>query len=393
MEGRATSDAAAAAPRLRGSYRLFRIFGFEVKLNLTWLLLALLITWTLAAGLFPADYPGLAPGTYWWMGLAGAFGILLSIVFHELTHSLVARRLGVEVRGITLFIFGGVAEMEAEPPRPGVEFPMAVAGPIASLLLAGVFQLFERLAGAWALPVSVGAVAHYLSVLNLVLAAFNLVPAFPLDGGRMLRAVLWHATGDLSRATRVASRIGSGFGIALMVLGGLAFIQGSFIAGMWWILIGAFVRSAATGSYRHLLVRKALTGKRVRELMTSDPITVGPDATVEQLLEEYVYRHHHKLLPVVAAGALQGCVSIADIKRVPREHWPSVTVSEIATPCSDTNTVAPDTRAEELLAAIARPGAGSRFMVVEEGRLIGVVSLRDLTEYVKLKLDIESPQS
>lgn len=389
MHGQPTPAAAAATPSMRGSYRLFRLFGFEIKLNLTWLLLALLITWTLATALFPADYPGLAPATYWWMGLAGAVGVLFSIVFHELSHSLVARRFGLNIRGITLFIFGGVAEMEAEPARPQVEFLMAVAGPVSSLLLGGAFLALEWLALASAWPVAVGGVAHQLGVLNLVLAVFNLVPAFPLDGGRMLRAVLWHSSGDLRRATLVASRIGSGFGIGLMVLGGLAFIQGSFIAGMWWVLIGAFVRSAATGSYRQLLVRETLSGKRVRELMTSEPVTVGPDTTVEQLLEEYVYRHHHKLLPVVSGGGLQGCVGIADIKRVPREQRRSVTVSEIAAPCSDSNTVAPDVRVEELLAAMARPGAGSRFMVVEGGRLVGVVSLRDLTEYVKLKLEIE----
>lgn len=389
MHRQAKGAASAATPAMRGSYRLFRIFGFEIKLNLTWLLLALLITWTLAAGLFPADYPGLAPATYWWMGVAGAVGILFSIVFHELMHSLVGRRFGVDIRGITLFIFGGVAEMKAEPPRPKVEFLMAVAGPLASLLLAGVFYLLQRLAGAWAWPTAVGGVLHYLSVINMVLAVFNLVPAFPLDGGRMLRAALWQANGNLPRATQIASRIGSGFGIALMVLGGLAFVQGSFVAGMWWVLIGAFVRSAAIGSYRQLLVREALTGKRVRELMTSDPVTVAPDTTVEELLEQYVYRHHYKLLPVVAGGELQGCVSIADIKRVPRERRADVTVSEIATPCSDTNTVAPDMRAEDLLAAMAGPGAGSRFLVVEGGSLAGIVSLRDLTEYVKLKLEIE----
>jgi len=389
VRGHATSAATAAAPAMRGSYRLFRLFGFEIKLNLTWLLLALLITWTLAAGLFPVDYPGLAPATYWWMGLAGALGVLFSIVFHELSHSLVARRFGLSIRGITLFIFGGVAEMEAEPARPKVEFLMAIAGPISSLVLGGAFLALERLAMAWAWPTAVSGVAHQLGVLNLVLAIFNLVPAFPLDGGRMLRAVLWHSSGDLRRATLVASRIGSGLGIALMLLGGLAFVQGSFIAGMWWLLIGAFVRSAATGSYRQLVLRETLSGKRVRELMTSKPVTVGPDTTVEQLLEEYVYRHHHKLLPVVARGELEGCVGIADIKRVPREQRSSVTVSEIARPCASDNTVSPDLSAEELLAAMARPGAGSRFMVVEGGRLVGVVSLRDLTEYVKLKLEIE----
>ena len=375
-----------------GVYRLFRIFGFEVKLNITWLLLALLITWTLGAGFFPADYPGLAPSTYWWMGLAGAAGILFSIVFHELTHSLVARRFGLPIKGITLFIFGGVAEMEAEPARPKVEFLMAVAGPIASLVLAAVFLQIETLATAWGWPVAIVGVVHYLGALNLILAAFNLVPAFPLDGGRMLRAALWHWMGDLRRATRIASQIGSGFAIGLMLLGGLAFIQGNFIAGMWWLLIGAFLRSAATGSYRQLLVRETLSDKPVRELMSTDPVTVSPDTTVERLLEDYVYRHHYKLLPVTADGRLAGCVTIKDIRKLPREKWAETTVADLASPCSPANSVPPDMPASKLIAEMGKPGASSRYMVVDQGRLVGVISLRDLSEFVALKLELESPR-
>lgn len=390
MHALTPGQAASGPMRPRGVFRLFRIFGFEVKLNVTWLLLALLITWTLAAGLFPADYPDLAPATYWWMGLAGAAGILFSIVFHELTHSLVARRYGLPIKGITLFIFGGVAEMEAEPARPEVEFLMAVAGPLASLLLAGIFHQAEWMAEAWSWPVAVVGVLHYLALLNLVLAIFNLVPAFPLDGGRMLRAGLWHWMGDLRRATRIASRIGSGFGIALIVFGALAFIQGSFVAGMWWVLIGTFLRSAASSSYRQLLIRDALRDKLVRELMSTEPVTVESATTLERLLEDYVYRHHFKMLPVVDEGQLKGCVTVRDITQVPREQWSSATVADVMSPCSPGNTVSPDTRASRLLADMGKPGgAGSRLMVVDDHRLVGVISLRDLAEYVALKLELE----
>jgi len=377
----------------RGVYRLFRIFGFEVRLNLTWLLLAFLITWTLGAGLFPAEYPGLPAAAYWWMGLAGAAGILFSIVAHELTHALVARHFGLHIRGITLFIFGGVAEMEQEPPRPRVEFLMAVAGPIASLVLAWAFRRFEGLVSAWDGPVPVVAVLHYLGLINVVLALFNLVPAFPLDGGRMLRAALWQRTGDLHRATLIASRIGAGFGIGLMVLGGLSFIQGSFVTGMWWLLIGAFLRAAAAGSYRQLLIRDLLGNKPVSELMSPDPVTVTPDTTLERLLEDFVYRHHYKLLPVTEDGRLTGCVTLQDIKKVPPENRGTATVAEVASPCSPQNTVAPETSAGTLAAEMGRPGASTRRMVVRDGRLVGVISLRDLSEYVALKLDLESPQA
>ena len=374
---------------LRG-YRLFRIFGFEVKLNATWLLLGLLITWTLAAGLFPLDYPGLSRETYWWMGVAGALGVLFSIVFHELSHSLVARRYGLPIRGITLFIFGGVAEMEDEPVTPRVEFLMAIAGPLASLLLAIVFLQFELLATTLGWHTAVVGVSHYLGILNAVLAVFNLVPAFPLDGGRVLRAALWHWQQDLRRATRIASLIGAGFGVLLMVLGVVTFIGGNFIGGMWWFLIGAFLRGAARGAWMQLLVRQLLRDKPVREFMTTDPVTVAPQASVAELLEDYVYRHHHKLFPVVSDGTLHGCVSVGDIKRVPPGERARTTVGELASPCSSANTVAPDTDITRLLSAMARPDAGTRYMVVEDGRLLGVVSMKDLREYIALKLELES---
>jgi CBS domain-containing protein len=282
-----------------------------------------------------------------------------------------------------------MAEMEREPARPQVEFLMAVAGPTASLVLAGALLGIESVAASAGWPTPIVGVLHYLGLVNLVLAIFNLVPAFPLDGGRMLRAALWKWTGDLHAATRIASRIGAGFGIGLMVLGALAFIQGSFIAGMWWVLIGAFLRSAANSSYRQLLINDALGEKRVGDLMTRDPLTVPPGTTIEQLLEDYVYRHHHKLLPVTSGRDLVGCVTVADVKQVPREERATTTVGEVATPCSARNTVRPDMAVRELVMQMGRPGAASRYMVVQDGRLLGVISLRDLNDYVALKLELE----
>lgn len=373
-------------------YRLFRIFGFDVKLNLTWLLLALLITWTLAAGLFPFDYPGLAQQTYWWMGIAGAVGILFSIVFHELSHSLVARHFGLPIKGITLFIFGGVAEMEEEPDSPKVEFLMAIAGPLASLLLGGIFLQFEHLAASQAWHTAVIGVSHYLGILNLILAAFNLVPAFPLDGGRILRAALWQWKKNLRQATRVASRFGSGFGLVLMIFGVFAFLQGIFIGGMWWFLIGAFLRAAASASYRQVFVREMLSDKPVRRFMTSNPVTVPPSITIEELLENYVYRYHFKMFPVVDDSKLLGCVTTRDIRDMEKRQRKQKTVGDLLAPCSPENTVSPETDAAKLLAAITKPDAGSRFMVVEDAQLVGIISLKDLREYISLKLELDSPE-
>ncbi len=374
-------------------YRLFRIFGFDVKLNLTWLLLAFLITWTLAAGMFPIDYPGLAQQTYWWMGIAGAVGILFSIVFHELSHSLVARHYGLTIRGITLFIFGGMAEMEDEPVNPKAEFMMAVAGPVASIILGIIFVQITNLATALEWHTSGIGVSHYLAMVNIILAVFNLVPAFPLDGGRMLRAALWHWKGNLRDATRIASQFGSGFGFVLMFLGGFAFfLQGNFIGGMWWFLIGIFLHSAAKASYRQLVVRELLSDKPVRRFMNSDPATVAPDVSIEQLLEDYIYRHHYKMFPVVEGKTLKGCISLTDIKDIPKEQREHKTVGELMTPCSSDNTVTPDTDSAKLIAAMARPNARTMYMVVEDNHLLGVISLKDLREYIALKVELEQPE-
>lgn len=375
---------------LRG-YRLFRIFGFEVKLNLTWLLFAMLIVWTLAAGFFPVDYPELSTQTYWWMGLAGAVGILFSIVFHELSHSLIARRFDLPIRGITLFIFGGVAEMEEEPASPKAEFLMAIAGPLASLLLVIVFVQLQRLALAQDWPLAIGGVLHYLAMINLVLAIFNLMPAFPLDGGRMLRAALWYWKKDLHTATQLASRIGSGFGLGMMILGGIAFLQGAFIGGMWWFLIGAFLRSAANTSYQQLLIKEMLSDKPVRRFMIAEPVTVSPDTTVTTFLKDYIQRHRFRRYPVVENGKLLGCIAAQDIEGIPEAEQTQHTVGDLLNQCSPASTVSPDTDAIKLISEMSRPEADTLYMVVENGQLVGVLSLKDLREIIAIKLKMLNP--
>jgi len=372
-------------------YPLFRLFGFQVNLDVSWLLIALLITWTLAAGLFPESYPGLPRKMYWWMGITGAAGIFFSIVFHEFCHSLVARHYGLNIRGITLFIFGGVAEMEREPSTPKSEFLMAIAGPLASFLLAFLFQQIHHLAKANEWSVFIIGVTYYLAYLNTILAVFNLVPAFPLDGGRMLRATLWAWKKNLRDATRIASQIGSGFGLAMMALGVLAILQGFFIAGMWWFLIGMFLRFTATASFKQILLQEALQDQPIRRFMSAEPLTVVPSISIEQLVQDYIYRHHFKMFPVVENSHLLGCITTREVKQVPQEQWSNRTVGELTIPCSTDNTVSPDTDAMAVLSLMTQPNASSRFMVVEDQRLIGIISLTDLKEFLSLKLDLEPP--
>lgn len=374
-------------------YRLFSLFGFQVKLDLSWLLLALLISWSLAAGVFPVTYPGLSRHVYAWMGITGALGVFFSIVFHEFSHSLVARRFGMPIKGITLFIFGGVAEMEKEPPSPRSEFLMAVAGPLASFLLAFIFWRIQELATAAGWPTAVVGVSHSLANINMIVAVFNLVPAFPLDGGRMLRAILWHLKSDLRAATRICSRIGRGFGLALMILGVVAFVQGNFIGGMWWFLIGIFLRGAASAAYQQLLLQEVLHDQPVARFMRRDPVTVPPSITIDRWIEDFVYRHHFKMFPVVENSELLGCISIENVKRVPRDAWHHKTVRELMEPCSKTNTVTADTETMALLSAMLRGGKQTRYMVVDNGRLVGMISLKDLLDLIALKLEVEPPAS
>ena len=372
-------------------FPLFRLFGFEVKLDLSWLLIALLITWTLAAGLFPESYPGLSREMYWWMGIAGAVGIFFSIVFHEFCHSFVARHYGLNIRGITLFIFGGVAEMEKEPDTPKSEFLMAIAGPLASFLLAFIFQQIHLLATANEWAVFIIGVTYYLAYLNTILAVFNLVPAFPLDGGRMLRAALWAWKKDLRWATRIASAIGSGFGLALMAVGVLWFIQGYFVAGMWWFLIGIFLRFTAAASYKQILLQQALQDQPIRRFMSTDPVTITPALSIDQLVQDYIYRYHFKMFPVVENSRLLGCITTREVKQLPQAQWAEHTVGELFIACSNDNSVSPDMDAMQLLSRMTQPNGSSRYMVVKEQQLLGIISLTDLKEFLSLKLELESP--
>jgi Zn-dependent protease len=368
--------------------KIFRLFGFDVRVDASWLILAALLTWSLAMGVFPLYYRGLPLHEYWWMGAAGTLGLFGSIVVHELFHSLVARRHALPMKGITLFIFGGVAQMGGEPASAKVEFLMAIAGPLASIGIGIVFYAIYR-AGEGAWPVGVVGVLAYLAWINWILAGFNMIPAFPLDGGRVLRSALWHFQGDLRRATRIASSIGSGFGVLLMAFGVLQLFFGNLIGAVWYFIIGMFLRGASRASYEQLLIRSALAGQPVSRFMNRSPVTVTPGTSIEELVDDYVYRYHHKMFPVVTASEhLAGCVTTKEIKEVPRDEWASHKVEEFLKPCSSENTVAPDTDALAVLSKMNESGV-SRMLVTDKDRLLAIVSLKDLLNFIASKLELE----
>jgi Zn-dependent protease len=370
---------------------LFSLFGFKVSIDITWFILAALITWSLAEGVFPYYFKGFSTATYWWMGVAGAIGLFISIVFHEFCHSIVARQFDLPMKGITLFVFGGVAEMNKEPESAKSEFFMAIVGPISSVVL-GIICFFLTAAGnslGW--PAPVNSVLLYLGWLNIILAVFNMVPAFPLDGGRVLRSILWYAKGDLRWATNIASKFGSGFGVLLMIWGVISFIMGNFIGGLWYFLIGMFIRGASQTSYRQMLIKETLMGEPISRFMVANAVTAPPSVTVSDLIEDYFYKYHFKMFPVTDDGRLKGCVTTKQVKDLPKEQWPTRKVADIAQPCSPDNAISPHADAMEALTLMNRTG-NSRLMVVDGDKLMGIISLKDMLKFMSLKLDLESGQ-
>jgi Zn-dependent protease len=346
------------------------------------------LIWTFGAGVFPAAAPNLPPQAYWWMAVVATFGVFASIILHELSHSLVARRYGVPIRGITLFIFGGVAEMEGEQKSARAEFLMAAAGPLASFAISAALALTLGLFPdpSAALPT----VIWYLAIVNTTLAIFNLVPAFPLDGGRMLRAALWAWRGDFAWATRIAANAGDLFGIFLIVAGVVSVIRGDFVGGMWRFLIGLFLRGAAAASYQESMVQRVLAGTTVDRLMMPDPVTVPPELSVADFIDDYVYRFHHRAFPVVRDGRLIGIIGTKEAVGLERQAWAATPVERVMVPRAAEDAVAPNADAAEALAKMRRTGKTRLYVVSDDGRLVGVLSLRDFLEVLTLKMELEA---
>lgn len=368
---------------------LFTIFGFRVRANMSWVLLFALVLWSLSAGFFPIEYPNMQGGIYWAMGFLGTIGLFFSLLFHELAHSLVARARGMRMGGITLFLFGGMAEMTDEPPTPRIEGEVAAAGPISSFILGGAFYLLGGLLAALGVPEHWAGVVGYLALINVVLAVFNLVPGFPLDGGRLLRALLWYLRDDLLSATKTAARVGQGFGILLIVLGVWSFLTAAAVGGIWWILIGLFVHAAAKASYQQTLMRHTFEGARIDRFVVPDPVSVPPDLPLDRFVEDYAYRYHFSFFPVTEGDRLVGCVRTRDVKTIRPEEWPTTAVAEIMQSCQGSNTIAPDADAEKALEKMQQNESG-QLIVAENGRLAGLVTLRDLLSHLSIRQELET---
>lgn len=360
------------------SLKFFDLMGFTIRLDASWLVIAALIVWSLSAGYFPQAAPGLSQASYLTLSVVAMLALFASLILHELAHALVARRDGLRIEGITLFLFGGVAELKDEPRNAASEFRIALAGPAMSLGLAAAFALAAMTTD----PVRpLGLLLGYLAMINLVLALFNLLPAFPLDGGRVLRAWLWHRSGDMREATRIASGAGAVLAFALMGLGLLSALSGDGLGGVWLTLIGFFVLTASRASYSRVLVQDSLRGRKVADLMTPDPWTASPGMTLEEIADRLMLAHAISFVPVVAGGRVLGYVDTHLMRQIPREDWPRRMAGSVMAQIDPACIVTPSMTAETALERLSQ-GPQRKLMVMDGQDLRGILSLRDLLGHI-----------
>jgi Zn-dependent protease len=364
---------------MSGNLTIGRFGGVEVRINWSWIVIFALIVWTLADGVFPDQNPGLSDGTYLAAALVAAALFFASVLLHELGHAWQARREGMEIDGITLWLFGGVAQFKGMFPSAGAEFRIAIAGPLVSLGL-GVLFVLVALAG---LPSAADGVAAWLGYINLTLLVFNLIPALPLDGGRVLRAALWKARGDLRWATRIAADVGVAWGYLFIGLGLVMLIfQGSF-SGAWLAFIGWFVLQAAKAEARYIATEEALDGLRVRDLMVRDPVTVDADSTLGQFMDDVAWSRRFTTYPVLDDGQPVGLLAFSSVAGVPRSEWDARRVRDTMIPLGRVPLLREDARAVRALEDLSGAGV-NRGLVVDDGHLTGLLSITDLARALEV---------
>jgi Zn-dependent protease len=359
---------------MSGSIKIATLFGIPIVLNPSWFFIFGLLAWTFAAQVFPAERPGLAAGWYGLAGIATAVAFFVSLVLHELAHSLVAGRYGQEVRRITLFIFGGVSESADEMPSARAEFWIAVVGPLTSLALGGLLLALANVAPPGIFAAALG----WLGTINLTLAVFNLLPGFPLDGGRIARAAIWAWTGDFRKATRWAGYGGQFCGLLLMATGLLRMLAGQWLAAVWVLVLGWLLMEAARSSYAQLALKEVLHRLTVADLMSTDVVTLAPQLTIAEAIEAAFTRHDYHAYPVVQDGRLLGFLDRAQVEAVPPERWGAVRVADVM---HDVPALSSDLPADEALDLMAHAEL-QRLPVTREGGVVGVLSTSDIARRV-----------
>lgn len=367
--------------------RTIKILGAEIRVDMYWLVLIFLVMWSLATQLFPVRLPTFKTATFWMMGAAAAIGFIISLFIHELAHIIAARSVGTPMDRIRLFIFGGVEEQADEPETAKGEIIIALAGPAVSFVLWIILSFISGTANDGDWPAPALEVIRFLSTANLSLAAFNLIPAFPLDGGRLLRSLVWVWRRNIAYATHIAANVGSIFGIVLMVLGFYKFINENFVEGMWWFLTGISLRIASSISYSHLVTRRVLKGETVRRFLNPNPMAVPPQMNIHELVHNHSYRHYYDFYAVVEGGKTLGYISLESIHGVPPNKWRGRKVADFMQDFKEATVVSPTTPAYDAL-EIMKETERNHLMVVENGQFVGMVDLKNISGYLELRSKI-----
>jgi Zn-dependent protease/predicted transcriptional regulator len=370
---------------------LFKVAGIQITIDVSWFIIFLLVLWSLSAGYFPRQFPDQSVQVYWGAGLVATLLFFFSVLFHEMSHSLMAQRCGIEISEIKLFIFGGVSRLSEEAKNPVNEFKIAVVGPLSSFVLAVFFWFCTKLLGGLQLPLA-QIITGYLVWINVALGIFNLLPGFPLDGGRILRAILWYKTGSLSRATKWASDVGKGLAIALMVLGALQIFAGMLIGGIWLIFIGMFLRGVAEGGYQEVVMRQSLEDVEVREVMIEDVVSVQPDLIIRELITEYFLKYGFKGFPVMDNGKVIGVISLAEVKNIDYNQESTTRVADIMQPYNENIIISPNISLVIAMRKMVTENT-ARLLVMENNQLLGMITKTGLLRFLEIRNILEESVS
>jgi len=365
-------------PSLQGAWKIGSIMGIPIRVHYSWLIIFGLLTWLLSSRYFPQVTPDLPFVSYWINGILAALLLFVSVAFHELAHSYVAQRYSLTIESITLFIFGGVAQLKGEPPHPKAEFWIAIAGPFSSFFLSILFFFLTMATGG-----GLAALFAYLSRINFILGVFNLIPGFPMDGGRVLRAGLWGRKKDYFYATQKASVIGRAIALFFIFFGLFSIFTGG-AQGFWLMIVGWFLYSAAQASYEQVTLQEALYGIKVRDMMVREMKTIEPSITLDQAVDENFLKYGYGGFPVIENGRFLGILTLKEVKDVPREDWSRVKVSEVYVPHEKRWEVSPEADVMKALELMIKEDKG-RIVVTERGRIIGLITRNGIAQYVQIK--------
>lgn len=366
------------------SIKLARIFGVDVGVHWSWIFIFFIVTYSFAGGILDHFYPEWSDAQLWIAGAVVSIVFFLSVLAHEMSHAIVSNRNGLPVNSITLFVFGGVANLTREPDRPSLEFWIAIVGPLTSLALGALFAV-----GWFALdPFSDGiaGVSANLALINASLAVFNMLPGFPLDGGRVFRSIVWARNKDRLRATRLSSKVGEWIAYGVMAIGAVQLVFQN-LAGLWLLLIGFFLRNASTASYEQLVIETTLSGIRVRDVMRRDFAKVEPDVSLERLVHDGVLRGHARCFAVIAAGEFAGLITLTDVRKVPSDEWPTTSVYRAMTPATRLHTVTPSESLTDVLRVMAEHDV-NQLPVVQGRELTGMLDRGDVMRFIQVRRDL-----